>query len=70
MTRSEYNQLVSGIVEKTQKELSGDVTQAFKENGPGAALAKLTVSVPDTVAHLVSDILIQTGVLSLEEDEK
>lgn len=69
MKSSEYNQLVLNIVERTEKKLSEDIKSTYRQDGPNAAFAGLVISLPDTVAHLVSDILIQTGVLSLEEDD-
>lgn len=68
LKRSEYNQLVLAIVEKAESELNNGVKEAYKTGGQNSALAYLSTSIPDTVAHMVSDILKQSGVLHLEDD--
>lgn len=68
MKRSEYNQIVLAIVEKTESELNKGVKEAYRSGGQCSALAYLATSIPDTVAHMVSDILKQSGVLHFEDD--
>ena len=68
MKRSEYNQIVLAIVEKTESELNKGVKEVYQSGGQNSALAYLSTSIPDTVAHMVSDILKQSGVLRFEDD--
>lgn len=68
MKRSEYNQIVLAVVEKTESELNKGVKEAYQSGGQNSALAYLSTSIPDTVAHMVSDILKQSGVLRFEDD--
>lgn len=68
MKRSEYNQIVKEIVQKTDRELCEQVQQALNKNGLTGGFVELVHTVPDVTAHIVSEVLEQSGVLSFDEE--
>lgn len=71
MTRSEYVEIVNNIVAVEQERLAESLNAIFDKEGHNRAafahaFAKFVESQPAVTAHIVTEILEQSGLLSLD----
>lgn len=69
MKRSEYDRLVENVVNATRDELQNGMRAELKK-GLSDGIIFLVNSIPEVSARVISDILVQTGSLSFDEDSE
>lgn len=70
MKRSEFAKIVNDVSDESFKKLTEDIKQA-QESDPqklASMLAEIIASIPSVSARTTAEILVRSGVVSLEDD--
>lgn len=70
MKRSEFAKIVNEVSDESFKKLTEDIKQA-QESDPqklASMLAEIISSIPSVSARTTAEILVRSGVVSLEDD--
>lgn len=70
MKRSEFAKIVNEVSDESFKKLTEDIKQA-QESDPqklASMLAEIIASIPSVSARTTAEILVRSGVVSLEDD--
>lgn len=70
MKRSEFAKIVNDVSDESFKKLTEDIKQA-QESDPqklASMLAEIIASIPLVSARTTAEILVRSGVVSLEDD--
>lgn len=70
MKRSEFAKIVNDVSDESFKKLTEDIKQA-QESDPqklASMLAEIISSIPSVSARTTAEILVRSGVVSLEDD--
>ena len=70
MKRSEFAAIVNKVSQAEANRLIAEVQKAKESdsNSFAAMIAQIAVSIPDVAARTTADILVRSGLISLEED--